>query len=183
MTVNVSSRQLMHAEFTEQVASAVRDAGIRPDSLCLEITETTLIQSLDLAATVLRELRALGVQVYLDDFGSGYSSLSYLHRFPVNTLKIDRSFISDLGAQREQPAIVESIIGLARSVGANVIAEGVETRGQLRRLRHMGCGYAQGFLFSEALAPGAAEMLIARGPVLSAHLIGTPSTRRLANVH
>ena len=183
MTVNVSSRQLMHPEFTEQVASAVRDAGIRPDSLCLEITETTLIQSLDLAATVLRELRALGVQVYLDDFGSGYSSLSYLHRFPVNTLKIDRSFISDLGAKREQPAIVESIIGLARSVGANVIAEGVETRGQLRQLRHMGCGYAQGFLFSEALAPGAAEMLIAQGPVLSAHLVGTPSTRRLANVH
>jgi len=183
VTVNVSSRQLMHPEFTEQVASAVRDAGIRPDRLCLEITETTLIQSLDLAATVLGELRALGVQVYLDDFGSGYSSLSYLHRFPVNTLKIDRSFISSLGATGQQPAIVESIIGLARSVGASVIAEGVETRGQLRQLKHLGCGYAQGFLFSEALAPGAAEMLIARGPVLSAHLVGTPSTRRLANVH
>jgi EAL domain-containing protein (putative c-di-GMP-specific phosphodiesterase class I) len=183
MTVNVSSRQLMHPEFTEQVASAVRDVGIRPDSLCLEITETTLIHSLDLAATVLGELRALGVQVYLDDFGSGYSSLSYLHRFPVNTLKIDRSFISSLGTKREQPAIVESIIALARSVGANVIAEGVETRNQLRLLRHIGCGYAQGFLFSEALAPGAAETLIARGPVLSAHLIGTPSTRGIANVH
>ena len=103
MTVNVSSRQLMHPEFTEQVASAVRDAGIRPDSLCLEITETTLIQSLDLAATVLGELRAFGVQVYLDDFGSGYSSLSYLHRFPVNTLKIDRSFISSLGANASNP--------------------------------------------------------------------------------
>lgn len=183
ITVNVSSRQLMHPEFTEQVASAVRDAGIRPDTLCVEITETTLIHSLDLAATVLGELRALGVQVYLDDFGSGYSSLSYLHRFPVNTLKIDRSFISSFGATREEPAIVESIIALARSVGATVIAEGVETRDQLRRLRHVGCDYAQGFLFSEALAPGEAETLITRSPVLSAHVVGPPSTRRIANVH
>jgi diguanylate cyclase (GGDEF)-like protein/PAS domain S-box-containing protein len=183
MAVNVSSRQLMHQEFTEQVASAVRDAGIRPDRLCVEITETTLIHSLDLAAAVLGELRALGAQVHLDDFGSGYSSLSYLHRFPVNTLKIDRSFISRLGTEREPPAIVESIIALARSVGANVIAEGVETRKQLRQLRRLGCGYAQGFLLSEALAAEDAETLIARGPVLSAHLVGTPSARRIANVH
>ena len=103
--------------------------------------------------------------------------------FAHNTLKIDRSFISGLGPTGQQPAIVESIIGLARSVGASVIAEGVETRGQLRKLKHLGCGYAQGVLFSEALAPGAAEALIARGPVLAAHLLGTLATRRLANVH
>jgi EAL domain-containing protein (putative c-di-GMP-specific phosphodiesterase class I) len=183
MTVNVSSRQLMHPEFTGQVASAVRDAGIRSDSLCVEITETALIQSLDLAATVLGELRALGVQVYLDDFGSGYSSLSYLHRFPVNTLKIDRSFISSFGAKREEPAIVESILGLARSVGATVIAEGVETRDQLRRLRHVGCDYAQGYLFSEALEPRAAEALIMRRPALAAPILGTSFTRLTARVH
>jgi diguanylate cyclase (GGDEF)-like protein/PAS domain S-box-containing protein len=183
MTVNVSSRQLMHPEFVEQVASAIRDAGIPPDRLRLEITETTLMHSLDIAATVLGELRALGVQVYLDDFGSGYSSLSYLHRFPVNTLKIDRSFIGSLADKREQPAIVESIIALARSVGANVIAEGVETRDQLRRLRQMGCGYAQGFFFSEPLAPPAAEAFMARSATPSAHVVGTPSTGRVANVH
>jgi diguanylate cyclase (GGDEF)-like protein len=184
MTVNVSSRQLMHPEFIEHVAAAVRDAGIRPDRLCLEITETTLIHSLDVAAGVLSELRALGVQVFLDDFGSGYSSLSYLHRFPVNTLKIDRSFIGSLaGATRGQPAIVESIVALARSVGANVIAEGVETRDQLRRLRQLGCGYAQGFLFSEAVDPTVAEALIAHGPMTSVHAVRTDGLRHIGNVH
>jgi diguanylate cyclase (GGDEF)-like protein/PAS domain S-box-containing protein len=183
ITVNVSSRQLMHPEFIEHVASAVHDAGIRPNNLCLEITETTLIHSLDIAATVLGELRALGLQVYLDDFGSGYSSLSYLHRFPVNALKIDRSFISSLADKHGQPAIVESIVALARSVGANVIAEGVETRDQLTRLRQIGCGYAQGFLFSEALAPTAAETLIVRDPIFSAHVAESRPTRRIANVH
>jgi diguanylate cyclase (GGDEF)-like protein/PAS domain S-box-containing protein len=161
ITVNVSSRQLMHPEFVNHVETAVSHAGIRPDRLCLEITESTLIHSLDVAANVLGRLRALGVQLFLDDFGSGYSSLSYLHRFPVNALKIDRSFISSLAAEtHDRPAIVESIVGLARSVGANVVAEGVETREQLRRLQQIGCGYAQGFLFSEPLAPTEAEAMI-----------------------
>ena len=182
VTVNVSSRQLMHPEFVDHVATAVRDAGIRPDSLCLEITETTLIHSLDLAANVLGGLRALGVQVFLDDFGSGYSSLSYLHRFPVNALKIDRSFISSLADTCDRPAIVESIVGLARSVGANVVAEGVETREQLRRLRQIGCGYAQGFLFSEPLTANAAEALIEHG-VIGSPTVGRAAPRYIANIH
>jgi len=183
ITVNVSSRQLMHPEFIEQVAAAVRDAGVRPESLCLEITESTLIHSLDRAANLLGELRALGLQVFLDDFGSGYSSLSYLHRFPVNALKIDRSFMSSLAANTaDRPAIVESIIALAQSVGADVVAEGVETREQLRRLRQIGCGYAQGFLFAEALAPSAAEALIAHG-LVAAHVLGRAAPPYIANVH
>jgi diguanylate cyclase (GGDEF)-like protein/PAS domain S-box-containing protein len=183
VTVNVSGRQLIHPEFIEHVTAAVRDAGIRPDSLCLEITETTLMHSLDVAANVLGELRALGVQVFLDDFGSGYSSLSYLHRFPLNTIKIDRSFINRLAADKREPAIVESIVALARNVGANVIAEGVETRDQLRRLRQIGCGYGQGFLFAEPLVPPAAEALLTHNTVIPTHTVGHTSSRRIANVH
>ena len=183
VTVNVSGRQLVHPEFIDHVTAAVRDAGIRPDSLCLEITETTLMHSLDVAANVLGELRALGVQVFLDDFGSGYSSLSYLHRFPLNTIKIDRSFISSLAADKREPAIVESIVALARNVGANVIAEGVETRDQLRRLQQIGCGYGQGFLFAEPLAPAAAEALLIRNAVMPTHTVGDRLPPRIANVH
>jgi diguanylate cyclase (GGDEF)-like protein/PAS domain S-box-containing protein len=183
VTVNVSGRQLMHPEFIEHVTAAVRDAGIPPDNLCLEITETTLMHSLDVAANVLGELRALGVQVFLDDFGSGYSSLSYLHRFPLNTIKIDRSFISRLAADNREPAIVESIVALARNVGANVIAEGVETRDQLRRLRQIGCGYGQGFLFAQPLAPTAAETLLTHDALIPTHMVGDRSARRIANVH
>jgi EAL domain-containing protein (putative c-di-GMP-specific phosphodiesterase class I) len=183
VTVNVSGRQLMHPDFIEHVAAAVRDAGIRPDSLCLEITETTLMHSLDVAANVLGELRALGVQVFLDDFGSGYSSLSYLHRFPLNTIKIDRSFIHSLAADKREPAIVESIVALARNVGANVIAEGVETREQLRRLRQIGCGYGQGFLFAEPLAPAAAEALLIHTAAIPTRTVGDRLPLRIANVH
>jgi diguanylate cyclase (GGDEF)-like protein/PAS domain S-box-containing protein len=183
MMVNVSTRQLMHPAFIEHVAAAIRDAGIEPDRLRLEITETALMHSPDAAATVLGELRALGVQVYLDDFGTGYSSLSYLHRFPVNTLKIDRSFVRSLADKREQPAIIESIVALARSVGANVIAEGVETQDQAKQLRQMGCGYAQGFFFSRPLAPVAAEAFLARSARSHAELVGRLSPPSVANVH
>jgi diguanylate cyclase (GGDEF)-like protein len=183
MMVNVSSRQLTLPDFVGNVAAAIRDAGICPDRLRLEITETALMRNPELAASVLRELRALGVQIYLDDFGTGYSSLSYLHRFPVNTLKIHCSFISTIADRREQPAIVESILALAQSVGANVIAEGVETRDQVKRLRQMGCGYAQGFFFSRPLAPAAAEAYMVRRAGGARHLTGPASTRRLANIH
>jgi len=124
------------------------------------------MQNPDVATAVLGQLRALGVQLYLDDFGTGYSSLSYLHRFPVNALKIDRSFISTLTDDCEQPAIVESIVGLARSVGANVIAEGIETSEQLERLQQLGCGFGQGFFFSRPVPPEKAEALILE-PILT----------------
>jgi len=163
MTVNVSSRQLMQTDFVEQVASAVRDARLSPDSLRLEITETALMENPDAAAKAFGRLRKMGVGLYLDDFGMGYSSLSYLHRFPVNNIKIDRSFISSLTERQEHPAIVESIIALARALGAGVIAEGVETIEQANQLRMMGCGYAQGFYFSKPLPPVAAERFMVPG--------------------
>jgi diguanylate cyclase (GGDEF)-like protein/PAS domain S-box-containing protein len=184
ITVNVSSHQLMHPAFVEHVQSALRGEGIAPDRLHLEITETALMLRPEIASTVLGELRALGVQVYLDDFGTGYSSLSYLHRFPVDSLKIDRSFVSGLTEDRRQTAIIESIVTLAKSVGADVIAEGVETHDQLKELRQMGCGYAQGFVFAEPLVPLAAEAFICGTPLLPPRLdeMGTPP-QLLANVH
>src|SRR5207247_5376567 len=127
------------------------------------ITETTLMDNPERAKIVLQELRALGVKVYLDDFGTGFSSLSYLHRFPVDTLKIDRSFVASLAGDEQQPAFIESILALANSIGTRVIAEGVETQGQLDELIRLGCAEAQGFFFAGALPAGAAEALLARG--------------------
>jgi len=153
MTVNVSSRQLMQTDFVDQVASAIRDVELSPDGLQLEITETALMENPEAAAKAFGRLLKMGVRLYLDDFGTGYSSLSYLHRFPMNKIKIDRSFISSLTARQKHPAIVESIIALARGLGTGVIAEGVETREQANQLLVMECGYAQGFYFPSRLLP------------------------------
>ena len=153
MTVNVSSRQLMQTDFVDQVASAIRDVELSPDGLQLEITETPLMENPEAAAKAFGRLLKMGVRLYLDDFGTGYSSLSYLHRFPMNKIKIDRSFISSLTARQKHPAIVESIIALARGLGTGVIAEGVETREQANQLLVMECGYAQGFYFPSRLLP------------------------------
>src|SRR5206468_4279325 len=132
ITVNVSTRQLTLADFVDTVRSALRDANLAAGHLRLEITETTLMDNPERAKVVLDELRALGIRVYLDDFGTGYSSLSYLHRFPVDTLKIDRSFVASLTGDAQQPAFIESILALAKTLGTRVIAEGVETLEQMK---------------------------------------------------
>src|SRR6185369_15000020 len=116
--------------------------------LRLEITETFLVEDPDQALTALGRLRALGVGVKLDDFGSGYSSLDYLQRFPFDTIKIDRSFVSRLPASRETTEIVRAVIGLARSLGLDLVAEGIENRAQLDCLKELGCRYGQGYWFS-----------------------------------
>jgi EAL domain-containing protein (putative c-di-GMP-specific phosphodiesterase class I) len=163
VTVNVSARQLNRPDFVATVRNAVESAHLQAGDLRLEITESTLVENPDFAEIVLAQLRALGVKVYLDDFGTGFSSLSYLHRFPVDTLKIDRSFIASLSGNNRQPAFVESIVSLAKTLGTQVIAEGVETEAQLEELMRLGCGAAQGFLFAAALPPRTAEALMARG--------------------
>jgi EAL domain-containing protein (putative c-di-GMP-specific phosphodiesterase class I) len=119
--------------------------------LKVEITESVLVEESGAADEMLEELSALGLQLILDDFGTGYSSLSYLNRFPFDAIKIDRSFIEGLGIEQERSAIVEAIIGMARALGLNTIAEGVENEVQLAELRRLGCGFAQGFLFSGPL--------------------------------
>jgi diguanylate cyclase (GGDEF)-like protein/PAS domain S-box-containing protein len=160
ITVNVSSRQLLQQRFSRLVQQAVHKAGLKPADLRLEITETALMDSPGEAAEILRELRSFGVKVYLDDFGTGYSSLSHLHNLPVDALKIDRSFVRSIQLPG-RPAIVESILALARTLKTSVVAEGVENEIQARELERLGCTHAQGFLFSRPLSAQSAEQLIA----------------------
>ncbi len=151
ISVNVSAVQLADPGFPRQVADAIAQSGIDPDRLWLEITESTLMRDADEAVVVLQAFRDLGLHVEIDDFGTGYSSLSYLQRFPVESLKIDRSFVNDLDQRSDNAAIVRAIIGLGESLGLPIIAEGVERRAQVSRLKSLGCHLAQGYLFGRPL--------------------------------
>ena len=159
ITVNVSSRQLMQQNFLSVVEQAVHKAALTPCDLRLEITETALMDSPNEAAKLLQELREFGTKIYLDDFGCGYSSLSHLHKLPVDALKIDRSFVKSL-LLPDRPAIVESILALARTMNTSVVAEGIEDEVQARELERLGCTHAQGHLFSRPLATRAVEELL-----------------------
>ena len=159
ITVNVSSRQLTQQNFLWIVEQALQGAGLRPCDLRLEITETALMDSPQAAAKLLRELREFGVKIYLDDFGTGYSSLSHLHKLPVDALKVDRSFVNSL-LLPDRPAIVESILALARTLKTGVVAEGVESDVQACELERLGCTHAQGYLFSRPLSTRAAEAIL-----------------------
>jgi diguanylate cyclase (GGDEF)-like protein/PAS domain S-box-containing protein len=151
ISVNVSAIQLEDPGFTRQVALAIENSGVDPDNVWLEITESALMREPGKAVAVLQGIRELGLHIEIDDFGTGYSSLSYLQRFPVECLKIDRSFITDLDRRHDNAAIVRSIIGLGDSLGLSVIAEGVERREQVGRLQALGCHLAQGYLFGRPL--------------------------------
>ena len=165
ITVNVSSRQLMQPNFLSVVDRAIRQAGLAPACLRIEITETALMTNPDEAAKMLSQLRDRGVKIYLDDFGTGYSSLSHLHKLPVDALKIDRSFVRSLTLPN-RPAIVESILALARTLHTSVVAEGIETDVQARELERLGCTHAQGYLFSKAVSSASVEaILMARLPL------------------
>jgi diguanylate cyclase (GGDEF)-like protein/PAS domain S-box-containing protein len=163
VSVNLSSRQFSQADLIDQVSSALRESGLRPGNLKLEITESMVMENIDTAIGMLAQLRGLGVGLSIDDFGTGYSSLSYLHRFPIDTLKIDRSFVTQMTDNTENAEIVRTIVTLARSLNMDVIAEGVETREQLRRLGDLGCDYGQGYLFSRPVNAGPAQELLAHG--------------------
>jgi diguanylate cyclase (GGDEF)-like protein/PAS domain S-box-containing protein len=146
VSVNISARQL-HGGLVADVRRVLAETGLPPQALLLEVTESVLMERVDEAVAVLRELKALGVRIAVDDFGTGYSSLSYLARFPVDILKIDRSFIEHLTKKDDAKELVRMIIGLGRALNLQTVAEGVETGGQLEALREMGCDIAQGFLF------------------------------------
>jgi diguanylate cyclase (GGDEF)-like protein/PAS domain S-box-containing protein len=161
VSVNLSSKQFTQPDLIEQIAQALRDTGLSPQSLKLEITESVVMENIEKAAEMLRELRALGVELSIDDFGTGYSSLSYLHRFPINTLKIDRSFVTQMSDNNENTEIVRTIVMLAHNLKMNVVAEGVETEQQLTQLMSLGCGYAQGYYFSKPADATAAAQLLA----------------------
>jgi diguanylate cyclase (GGDEF)-like protein len=161
ISVNLSARHFQQATLVQQVLSVLQETGLPAQHLKLEITESMLMDDPESHKTMIRDLRTAGVQVQIDDFGTGYSSLSYLQRFSVDTLKIDRSFINSREGT-ETWDIVQTIISLARDLGVNVIAEGVETEEQTQRLKDLNCDHAQGFLFKEPVDPESAEALLKR---------------------
>jgi diguanylate cyclase (GGDEF)-like protein/PAS domain S-box-containing protein len=147
LSVNVGTRQLVDPNFYDEVTDALAESGIDADSIWLEITETALLADVKAATVALRELRSLGLHLSVDDFGTGYSSLTYLKRFPVEAIKIDRSFVAGLGLEQEDSTIVEAVVRLGQALGLDVVAEGVESPLQLSRLRDLGCDRGQGYLF------------------------------------
>jgi EAL domain-containing protein (putative c-di-GMP-specific phosphodiesterase class I) len=147
MSVNLSPRQLLEPALPGAVARVLHDTGVEPDAVWLEITENTLMRDAESAVGALAALRCLGVHLSVDDFGSGYSSLAYLQRLPVEALKIDRAFVDGVGRDTGSAAIVEAVVGLARALGLATVAEGIETGDQLRRVRATGCDMGQGYLF------------------------------------
>ena len=149
VSVNVSGHQLESSGFVEEVAEALADTGVPASALMIEVTESSLIQDSDRNNATLRGLRDLGVRLAIDDFGTGYSALNYLRRFPMDVLKIDRSFVSGVTANAQEAALVEAMIRMSASLGLSVVAEGVEDGAQCARLQELECGYGQGFLFSK----------------------------------
>ncbi|MEA2126785.1 MAG: hypothetical protein QOI80_3567, partial [Solirubrobacteraceae bacterium] len=150
VSVNVAGAQIQRDEILVEVARAVRESGIEPSQLLLEVTETGLIQDSEGNERRLDELRELGVRLAIDDFGTGYSSLSYLQRFSMDVLKIDKAFVDDIAVGQRAP-LVEAMITMAGALDLKVIAEGIETPGQMFALQELGCHIGQGFLFSRAV--------------------------------
>ena len=168
MNVNISGYDIAHPALVARVTRALVESELRPDRLCLELTENILMSRLEGAMPALKELRRLGVTLAIDDFGTGYSSLSHLSTLPIDCLKIDRSFVSRLEAGSNEAAVVRSIVLLGSSLGKDVVAEGIETEQQLRQLQDMGCGYGQGYLLARPLKPGDVEsqlLAMTDGPV------------------
>jgi diguanylate cyclase (GGDEF)-like protein/PAS domain S-box-containing protein len=166
VAVNLSARQLRHERFADTVAAALADTGMDPGDLELEITESAVMQQVEVSLETLSRVRALGVRLAMDDFGTGYSSLSHLKLLPINTVKIDQSFVRDMPADENDAAIVQAIIVLARTLRLDVIAEGVETKEQLAFLRAHGCDAMQGYLFSRPLPAAEVKPLLDRGMLL-----------------
>src|SRR5581483_5178292 len=152
-SVNISARQLRQTDLVGEVEAALSESGLAPASLVLEMTESVLMEHTDEKLAVLTRLKETGVRLAIDDFGTGYSSLSYLNRFPIDVLKVDRSFVGAIGnGGGSDERIVESIVQLARQLGMEVVAEGVETAEQRDRLQAMGCDLAQGYFFARPMA-------------------------------
>jgi diguanylate cyclase (GGDEF)-like protein len=167
ISVNVSARQLERKEFVSEVCAALGESGLDPATLTLEITETVLMREPENTARLLADLKALGIRIAVDDFGTGYSSLAYLRQFPVDSLKIDRTFITSLVLSSEAHALAHTLIQLGKALGLQTLAEGVEHRSQIRELQREGCDLAQGFLFARPLTPDALERFLRDRPGLA----------------
>lgn len=172
MSVNASARQLERTEFVDEVRAVLELTGMDPAQLTLEITETVLMRQPDTTAILLSQLKALGIRIAVDDFGTGYSSLAYLRQFPVDSLKIDRTFITGLALSSEAHALAHTLIQLGKALGLQTLAEGVEDHDQVRELQREGCDLAQGFLFARPLAADMFERFLRESPGLA----GAPAT-------
>jgi EAL domain-containing protein (putative c-di-GMP-specific phosphodiesterase class I) len=150
--VNLSVREFQQPDLADTVAEMLNETGLNPCSLNIEITESLLMEDTQHTIDTLQALKELGVQLSIDDFGTGYSSLSYLNRFPVDILKIDKTFVAKLGKNYEDTALVSLTVNLSHIFGLNVVAEGVENDYQLQQLRELGCDQAQGYCFSKPLS-------------------------------
>jgi len=151
VSVNLSARQLLRAELLEQVRSALQQSGLEPHRLRVEVTESVIMENAGPASLLLAQIKALGVHLLLDDFGTGYSSLSYLHNFRFDTLKLDRSFVARIDTSSKHAEIVRTIVSLARALGMEVVAEGVESAAQVAQLQVLHCDYAQGYYFARPM--------------------------------
>jgi diguanylate cyclase len=162
LRINISPTQLVANNIVDDVAATLDEFAIDPNAVCLEITERVVVQEIDTTRRTLARLKDIGVQIAIDDFGTGYSALAYLKSLPVDTLKIDRGFVRDLGTNKRDLAIVQAIVALAHAFELEVVAEGVETVAAARTLLDLGCDRAQGFLLSRPLDSAAMESLLAR---------------------
>ncbi len=149
VAVNLSPRQFQQVDLPDRVLAILTETGLSPDRLEIEVTETVIINDMARAMTILRRLKSFGIQIAMDDFGTGYSSLATLQAFSFDTIKIDRSFVSQLEQRPAAAVIVRAVLGLGRSLGIRVVAEGVETEEQMRFLIAEGCGEMQGYLFGK----------------------------------
>ena len=160
MSVNISARQFLQDDLVAQVERILRETEVEPSAIKLEITESVTMGDAERTIKVVQGLKKLGLRISIDDFGTGYSSLSYLRRFPMDTLKIDRSFVSNLKKNPENREIISTIIGLARNLGMNVVAEGAETLEEISYLKTLDCEFAQGYYYSKPVDSLGAQALL-----------------------
>ena len=164
MAVNISARHFQHDGLVKDVAEALKAAGLDPGSLVLEITESVLVQDADSVIARMLELKLLGVAFAIDDFGTGYSSLSYLKRFPIDILKVDKSFVDDVGESADSGVLAEAIVQLGNTLHLQTVAEGIEQAHQVDDLRALGCQFGQGFYFAKALRVDQIDELLSQQP-------------------
>ena len=181
MSVNVSARQLRSDTLMDTIAQALLRHRVPPEALCLELTESILMENLELVSGQLDAIRECGTRISIDDFGTGYSSLAYLSKLSVDELKIDRSFIKELGEDQSAASLIQAVVFIASSLGITSVAEGVETPEQAQLVGELGCTEVQGFLFSRPLPPGELDTkLVELGLAPAKHLRSVPATAQAA---
>ena len=160
MSVNISARHFQHDDLLRDVSAALNESGLDPSCLVLEITESVLVHDAEQVIARMLQLKALGVAFAVDDFGTGYSSLSYLKRFPIDILKVDKSFVDDVGESDKAEALAKAILQLGESLNLDTVAEGIEMARQVDGLRVMGCRFGQGFFFARPVPAAEMEELL-----------------------